>query len=277
MRNKSIFSLLAFMVGVLLPDLCWAAPQRIVSLTPSNTEILFAIGLGPRVVGDTTYCDYPPAARKLPKVGDYQTSIEKVIALRPDLVVADSLLNHTAIAQLKRLHIPLYTFHADSLSQLYAGITGLGRVTGRVAAAQSLVHRMKADMARIAAIVGKEHFRPKVLYIVQINPLWVAGPDTITNELIGLAGGINVAANSSPGYHPYSPELVVADNPDVIIVSNRDVGQVQRPGWEGIRAIKDHAVCGINSDIISRTGPRLVIALRQLARLLHPNAFKKQR
>lgn len=256
-----------------------ALPRRIVSLVPGVTEMLYAIGAEDRLVGRTDFCDYPPAARSKPSVGGtVSPSLEGLVSLKPDLVVATSAGNSDETRrQLERLRVPLYLVDPHGLSDVFRTMTRLGALTERESRAAEVVtgleRRVRAVAVRVAALP-----RPRVLYVVWPDPLIVPGRGAAVTELIELAGGESVSADGPEGYPRYSVEAAVARGPEVIILARHGAGTAPyaREKWErfadlpAIRAGRLHAVDG---DLFHRFGPRVVEALEILARLLHPEAF----
>lgn len=251
-------------------------PRRIVSLAPSNTEILFALGLESRIIGVTRFCDHPAAAKKKPKVGDFNTSVEKVISLRPDLVLAHGTLNDEAIRRIERHGIRVVAVDPKTIDQVARDILLVGRITssekeaariaGRISSAKSLVKRRVAGMKT----------KPKVLVAVQADPLWVAGPKTFLDEMINLAGGVNVAADAKPGFNQFSAEAAAWRNPDVIIGTTKGDRRVFTTGlWKDTKAAQTGRVYEANPDLLVRPGPRLADGILAIAELIHPNVFKK--
>jgi iron complex transport system substrate-binding protein len=255
-----------------------SAPRRIVSLTPANTEILFALGLKGRVVADTAYCDYPPEARSLLHVGDMNISVEKVIAQRPDLVAASRSANRRAVEQLERARIPVFTVDPKNLAETYAAIRAIGQITGQAGKAEAVIRQMRSRVAAVRAAVAKDPAKPRVLIILQADPLWVAGSGNFLDELVTLAGGVNVARDAGTGYHTLSPERVALLKPDVIIVPKEDAARVRsRAGWGSLPAVQRNAVYSPDPDLMNRPGPRLAQGLEEIARLLHPGRFQRPR
>jgi cobalamin transport system substrate-binding protein len=256
-----------------------ALPRRIVSLVPGVTEMLYAIGAEDRLVGRTDFCDYPSAARSKPSVGGtVSPSLEVLVTLKPDLVVATSAGNSDETRrQLERLRVPLYLVDPHGLSDVFRTMTRLGALTEREGRAAEVVagleRRVRAVAVRVAALP-----RPRVLYVVWPEPLIVPGRGAAVTELIELAGGQSVSADGPEGYPRYSVEAAVARGPEVIILARHGAGTAPyaREKWErfadlpAIRAGRLHAVDG---DLFHRFGPRVVDALEILARLLHPEAF----
>ncbi len=253
-------------------------PQRIVSLAPSNTEILFAIGAGDRVVGVTDYCNYPPEAMEKPKVGGYSTvDIEKVIALNPDLVVAAHGNGIETIEALRERGITVIVLNPKNLDDVMRNIELLGKVTGCEENASKLVKVMEYTIEEVKKSVANVSDRPKVAHIMWHDPVWVSGRNTFIDELIRLAGGEN-AFGDMDGWKAVSIEDVLERNPDVIIVnsgSGMGGGKNILYAWaiselKGVNAVKNGRVYVIDADLISRPSYRLVYALEDIVRLLHP-------
>ena len=245
-------------------------PKRIVSLSPGTTEMLFALGLGRRVVGDTTYCDYPPAARAVAKVGDVNTSDEKVLALHPDLVVADSVANARAVARLSRLHLPVLAVTPTSLSGVEDSLRQIGARTGTGARAKVVVAQMERKVrqaAQLAASDGRP--RPRVFVVVQTAPLWTAGRGTFLDDLVTRAGGVNVGS-AIAGYGTFSKEQLLIHPPDVIL---GDAGTraafLNDPLLRRLPAVRAGRMYAIDPDLTSRPGPRLADGLVEVAWAIH--------
>lgn len=264
-------------------------PTRIVSLAPSSTEILFALGLGDRVVGVTEYCDYPPEVVELKEngsiavVGGYTTvDVEAVLQLQPDLVVASTSLQRDVVTTLEGYGLTVIALDPHDLSEMFADIILVGRATGKLVEAQQLVQQLES---RVQAVVNKVKDLPKlkVYYELWYNPLMSVGPGTFIDSLITMAGGENIFSDASTQYPMVSSEDVIARNPDVIIVPdsymasyNITVDEIaSRSGWSSISAVANGRIYFIDEDIIVRPGPRLVDGLEQLAHLIHPEAFEE--
>ena len=252
-------------------------PQRLISLAPSITETLYALGLGDRIVGDTTYCDYPPQARLKPHVGALlNPSLEKIVALKPDLVLGSADSNRIETAdQLERLGIPLYGLKAHSVKDTLSSIEDLGRVLGQEARARQLVtslnHRVEAVQGRVANLP-----RPKVLFVVWYQPLITAGQHSFIADAIRIAGGDSIADDLSADWPRLSLEEALHRDPDIILFSKSDsfapaLDEFQNlPGWKEFRAVKNHRLYFV-SDTINRPSPRLIDALEEVAQILHPS------
>jgi iron complex transport system substrate-binding protein len=247
-------------------------PHRIISLAPSITEDLFALGLGGKVVGDTTYDNYPPAAVNITKVGGFSSpSIEKIVSLNPDIVFASSLENNTLLSTLSGYGIPTVVLNPTSLTGILNDLSLIGKVTGSTGNSSALVANLTQKMTANSISVASH---PRVLYLVWYDPIMSAGADTFEGDIIAHAGGINVAqlANVS-GYGTMSKESIVALNPSVIIansaMNSTAVQQVKSdPALATVDAVKNGKIYILDSDIISRPGPRAFDALEQIAGII---------
>ena len=247
-----------------------APPQRIVSLSPGTTEMLFALGLGKFMVGDTVYCDYPPAAKAIAKIGDVNTSYEKVLALHPDLIVADAVANGRAVARLTQLHQTVLAVSPTSLAAVETSLRQIGRRTGTGKQAEAVIGEMERKGRLAARIAAADHRpRPRVLIVVQTSPLWTAGAGTFMDDLVTRAGGINLGA-SVHGYGTFSKELVLVHPPDVIL-GDPTVGAAFRtdPRLGRLPAVRAGRFYALPGDLTSRPGPRLADGLVLVAKALH--------
>jgi ABC-type Fe3+-hydroxamate transport system substrate-binding protein len=264
--------------GAPSPRAAGAAPQRIVSLTPALTEILFAVGAGDRVVGVTRFCNYPPEARALPKVGGYvNPSVEAVLALRPDLVVVSpGPGNRDAALAVRRAGVRVEVVPAETLPESFSAIETIGEVCGRGAEARDLVAGLRARIetvrARVAALP-----KARALFVVQVDPIIAAGRDTLPSQLVAEAGGDNVI--EAPRYPRLGVESVAAANPDVILQSRMDVTAPDAhtemlfwKRWPSIPAVAAGRVVVLPDDVALRPGPRVADAVEELAGILHPDA-----
>jgi iron complex transport system substrate-binding protein len=257
-----------------------ARPARIVSLVPSATEILFALGADDRLVGVTRFCDYPEGTRGKTSVGDMLApNLERIAALKPDLVIATDQGNREeTFAHLRRLHVPIFLVHAERVADAAVVIDRLGELTGRREAARELVRTMEARIAALRRAVAPLR-RPRVLYAVWPDPLIVPGRRAIVTELIDLAGGESITAGDGDDYPRFSLEAAVARNPEVIVLATHGAGTP--PGakekferFASLAAVKSGRVYAVNGDLMHRYTPRLVDGLEILARAIHPEAFK---
>jgi len=258
-----------------------AIPERIVSIAPSPTEILFAIGAGPQIVGVDNYSDYPEAARTLPQVGDYTLNIETIISLQPDLIVGGDLVPLAQLEQLESQGIPYVLLADRTLEDVLKTIRLAGVITGHIEkadeVADSLSDRIDAVKAKTLA---PDVVKPKV-YIEydEFMGLWTYGPGSFGDDLIIAAGGINIAHNTSSEYPMVESEFVIAQNPDIIVYTTgpwstlSEETYINRPGWDTITAVVNGDIYGMDANLLSRYGPRIVDCLEQLAEIVHPELF----
>ncbi len=256
-----------------------AKPQRILSLAPSNTEILFALGLGDEVVGTDTFSDYPEAAKSKEKVGGViDPNPEKMLSLKPDVAFAIGG-SEKQYAKLLDNGTPVVVLQPKNLEEVYATVRLVGRITDASAQADAVVKNMQD---RIATVTAKTKNltpaqEPKVFYEVYHDPLMTVGPGSFIHDLIGLAGGQNIAADTGKDYPQVSPELLVQKNPDIILSPYEDflksVRDGKYPAWAGVPAVKQNKLYQVDDNMMSRPGPRLADALEQLASLIHPELF----
>jgi iron complex transport system substrate-binding protein len=253
-------------------------PERIVSLVPSVTEDIFAIGGEDRLVGVTDFCDWPPAARGKPRVGGMVApNLETIVALRPDLVVAtDEGNSQLTFDQLARLGIPVYVVRARRLDEAIEVIARMGELTGRTVAVAPVVERLRTRVRRVVEAV-RPYDRQRVLYVLWPDPIIVPGRQGLVTELVALAGGLSVTSESSGAYPRLGLEAVVAFNPDVIVLARHggDQTPVLRATWDrlaSLPAIRAGRVHSVDGSILHRYGPRIVDGLQALARIIHPEA-----
>jgi iron complex transport system substrate-binding protein len=249
-----------------------AEAVRVVSLAPSTTEALFAIGAGARVVGRSAYCDYPPEAMKLPAMGGVEPDMEAILELQPDLVVGLSGASSARAAEKLGAHgIATWFPVTDSLAEIDAMLVGMGARTGHASEARHLVADLDAHVRAVHdAVASQPH--PRVLFVVGVAPIVVAGPGSFADELLRLAGATNAVVEGSP-WHAIGLESVAELDPDVVL----DAGSggparitTETPGWRSLRAVRDGHALGLSDDRVLRAGPRVGDGLAVLARLLHP-------
>ncbi len=250
-------------------------PERIISLSPAATELVFAIGGGEQLVGATEHCNYPAAALLLPRVGAgtlESMSREMIVGLEPDLVLCKWDYHQPLIETLEKLEIPVLALGADRLSELYDEAELLGRVCGRETESRAMVANMRSEIKSLTDRVAGVHVgdRPSVFYEVWDEPLMTAGPGSFIGELLELAGLRNIFDDTTARYPKISEEVVVARNPDLILAPSTHAAAVsleklgRRQGWSEITAIRDGRAHLVDGDCVSRCGPRLVTALREM-------------
>jgi len=257
------------------------APQRIVSHVPPITEILFALGLGEKVVGVSDFCDYPEEVKSKPSVGNYfNPAIENIVALEPDLVLTDG--HSDSIRQLDTLGIKYLVIDPQDIEGIFKDIEILGKVAGVEDRAKQLVDDMKED---ISNVVSRVEGAPMVraFYVVDatdLNNPWTAGPGTFVDSLITMAGGENIAAKAPAPWIQLSIEQLVSSDPEVVILpaehgtafTSPEVLE-GHPAWREITAVKQGRICIIDGDLVDGYGPRIVQGLEEIARAIHPELF----
>lgn len=257
-------------------------PERIISLAPSNTEILFAVGAGDRVIAVDSFSDYPPSVQELPRLGGLDdTAFEQLVALQPDLVLT---IGGTAaqVSRLEELGINVAVIQPETFNEILATINLIGRLVGSDAAAQALT----ADLeARVRAVVGAlaavpDDQRPRVLLEIWPDPLMSVGPGSFMHDLLELAGGKNIFADSDSPWPVVSLETAIARDPQAIITMFPDAFEQlrsgDRTGWSRMSAVRSGRILLVDENVFSRPGPRLVDALEQLAAFLHPDRWPEQ-
>ena len=261
-------------------------PQRIISLAPANTEILFAVGAGDRVVAVTEYCTFPEEATKLPVIGGYSTvNIERVVALNPDLILAYHGNGEDNVNYLKYLGFNVITLNADSVDGTLHDILLVGEATGCVETAETLIADMEKRLAAVAEKLEgiSEEDKPTMVHSMWTDPLWVSGSGTFQDEMIRYAGGIN-AVSSTEGWGIVTLEKFLLIDPDIIFVdTGMGMGEgaentlrdyiMTEPRLKTLTAVKNGQVYAVNADIIDRGGPRLVDGVEVIASLAHPEIF----
>jgi iron complex transport system substrate-binding protein len=255
-------------------------PQRLITLAPSNTEIVYALGIGDRLVAVSDYSDYPPEAATRPKVGYIRVDIERVIGYNPDLVLATGAQRQQVTPQLRQRGLKVITLDPKNLENVFDNILLVGRATGQTAAAEKLVADLKARVKQIESGVRQAGTRPRVFFELD-KSLFTVGPGSFIHDLIVRAGGENIAGDADRPYPQLSLEVLLQRDPEVIIIT--DIGQYggetpesvrARPGWQSVSAVRNNRVVPINPDLVNRPGPRIVDGFEAIARALHPEAFR---
>jgi len=264
-------------------------PERIVSLGPSNTEILFAVGAGDKVVGITDFCNYPYdfaawiEAGNMTSIGNYYgPSVEPIVALNPDLVLATTG-SLEAAENLRELGYNVLVMEPRNITFVLRDIDVVGRATNHYDEAVALESEINQRIEAVTSQVVAATTTPKVYHEVWNEPIMSGGPGTFIDELITLAGGENIFNDATVSWPTASSEEIIEKNPDVMFFPDMYMGRSNfyetievvkdRPGWDTITAVKNDALYEINADIISRSGPRLVDALEAIAKMVHPEIF----
>lgn len=262
-------------------------PRRIVSLLPSATELLFAIGAGSSVVGATSNCNYPAEATAVPRVGSgllEGTSREAILAIKPELVLCKWDTHEPLLTLFERLDIDALNLGAETLDELFVEARLLGRVTGHEQEAERLVKQMTDRRDRLAGRVASLDTNQlrSVFYEVWDDPLMSAGPKSFIGELLKMGRMKNIFDDTDVPYPRVSSEVVVDRNPDVILVPSSHTQHIEfatlaeRPGWANITAITKKQVYAIDGDEVSRCGPRLLNALEQMIDAVYPESKVKE-
>ena len=258
-------------------------PQRIVSLAPSNTEILFALGLDDRIVAVTDFCDYPPQAKEKPSIGGFSTpNMEKLVALSPDLILTTSI-HENIIPKFEERGMTVFTLSPKTLDEVLEAIALVGKITGTEKQASGLLMEMGSRVKEVTARTDilPENQRPAVFYVIWHDPLMTSGSGTLQDDLIIKAGGTNIARELTD-YAGISLESVIAASPEVMIAGGghgtgkdltfRFVETETR--LRGTDARRHNRVYMIDANLASRPGPRIVDALEMFAGFIHPELFK---
>ncbi len=253
-------------------------PKRIVSLIPAGTEILFAVGAGDTVVGDTEYCNYPEAARRVTKIGGFSgkaVNIESIVMLNPDLVVASFEMHQKVMSLLELAGVRCLAMEPHSIADVVSSIRLVGSISGHTQEAEAVVSLMES---RIEAVKRRVVSLPKakVFWEIWHDPLMTAGGATFITETLDAAGGQNVFDDLSEAWPLVGFEDLLIRSPDWVLSSDENGAYVnlealqRRPGWKALRAVREGHVALVDGDIISRGGPRLADAIEALAAILHP-------
>ncbi len=254
-------------------------PERIVSLAPSNTELLFAVGAGNNVVGVTDYCNYPynftawAETGNMTSIGNYwQPAIEPIIALEPDLVLASGDASSEVANKLRNIGYNVLILEATDINGVLRDIFLVGQATNNTENAQALVNELHERIDTVTeTIAAANATKLKVYDEIWNDPLMAAGPGTFISDLISLAGGENIFDDAATDWPIVSSDSVISKNPDIILSLSTDIAS--RSGWSSINAVKNDKIYQIDDDIFSRPGPRLIDALEILSKIIHPELF----
>ncbi|MFQ5868181.1 MAG: ABC transporter substrate-binding protein [bacterium] len=255
-------------------------PQRIVSLDPSITEILFALGLNSEVVGVTNYCDYPEQARSKSKVGGYiDPNIEAIALLEPNLVVTTLKADTPRlIQQLENFGIRVFVLDPKRIEDIFENISSLAKLTSREERARELLGNLKQRLHEVKTKVDGIS-RPGVFLEMGADPLISVGPGSFANDLIQIAGGRNVAGQSSSRYPRYTLEEILLADPEVIIICSMtpdDPCLAQKRWWQrwtNMSAVRNRRIYIVEANLITRPGPRMIVGLMEIAKAIHPEIF----
>ncbi|WP_409250920.1 ABC transporter substrate-binding protein [Bacillus sp. SCS-153A] len=261
-------------------------PERIISLIPSNTEIAYELGLGDKVVGVTDFDNYPPEAAEKEKIGGMEFNVEKIISLTPDLVLTHGSVVSSAAEGLQQLRDAGITVvvvnDAKSFEEVYTSIELIGQATGANEQAAETIQRMKDDLQAVKDKAAEVSEEEKKSVFVEVSPspeIFTPGSNTFMDEMLGLINAKN-AAEEQEGWVQMNEEAIIALNPDVIITTygyyteNPKELVLSREGWGDVPAVKNENVYDVHSDLVTRTGPRLVQGVEELAKAVYPELFQ---
>jgi iron complex transport system substrate-binding protein len=258
--------------------------KRIISLAPSITEILFALGLNEEIAAVTNYCDYPEAVLNKPRIGGFiNPSIEKIVSLKPDLILATRDGNRWATNhRLSDLGFSVYLINPKSFYGVTRAIYDIGVVVGREEESKKIIINMTSKKEEIATRT-KSLPKPKVFFQIGYAPIITVGRETLADDLIRLAGGKSISENKSVSYPLYNIETILSKAPEIIIISSMDsnkdyINLVEKWGnWKSIPAVKMNTIYVIDSNLVDRPTPRIVEGLEALAKMIHPEVFGEKR
>ncbi|SEN35854.1 ABC transporter substrate-binding protein [Paenibacillus sp. OV219] len=252
------------------------APERIVTLLPSETEIVYAIGAGTALVGVDDYSNYPKEAAAILKIGGMDADIEKIVSLKPELVLASYTMGQAVVDKLRSLGIQVYATDPKNYDGVMGKIKQIGAILNKTSEAEAVAEHM-TDVREQVVNAVKDAPKPNVY--LEFSPGWTVGKGEFLDELITLAGGTNIATNA--GWYEIDPEAVVKSNPEDIIYASMTLKEGEknpiltaietRPGWNTINAIKNKQIFEVDQDPLTRVGPRLAEGLLEVAKKLHPD------
>ncbi len=254
-------------------------PKRIIALAPNVTEILFSLGLGKEVVGVSVLSNYPKAALKLPVVYTLNGPVlEKILALKPDLLISAAIVPQSTVNKLRALHLKVLVTNPTDIPGILHDISLVGAAAGVPKVAAREVTGLQRRINAVTRAVAPLHSRPTVFYELD-KTLYTVGHGSFMDSLITMAGGKNVAGSIANPYPQLSTEALLADNPQVILLGDAAYGTTAasvaaRPGWSAVSAVQHHRIYAFDDNLASRPGPRIVDGLERIAKILHPGVFR---
>ena len=256
-------------------------PQRIISLAPSNTEILFALGLGDRVVGVTRYCNYPEEAKQKEQIGGFaDPDPEKIIALKPDLILASGTLQESLVIELEERGQTVFWLYPHTVKDILESFVRIGEITGSSATAQQLKERIEERIKTVEERVKDipEQERPTVFRVMGLDPPATIGGESFQTDEYWIAGGKNIFADTDKNYFQLDLETLLKLDPDIIVICGEDEEEAKarvknQEGWGDLTAVKADRIVVISCDLICRPSPRIGQTIEQLAREFHPERF----
>ena len=252
-------------------------PDKVISLSPAITEILFAIGAGEQVVGVTDYCDYPEEALAKPKVGGFEDpNVELIIESEPDLIFVAAGIQEELARHYEGFGIKVISLDAETVEQVLTNIQLAGMATGNVTEATELVEEMESRINKVVDTVAQVSHRPTVFFEVWDDPLMTAGPGSFIDDLLRLAGGQSIAYDAAERFAQFSLEVLLERDPEIYLIqdhAHQPEDVMARSGYEGLSAVQQGRVAAVKDDLVTLPGPRLVEGLEIIAQILHPDLF----
>jgi iron complex transport system substrate-binding protein len=254
-------------------------PRRIVSLAPSVTEILFAVGLDAEVVGVTAFCDFPPQAKAKSKIGASTPNLEAILGLKPDLVVGNKdFIRPDALAKLEQLRVPVFILAPKSVEDILLHISTVGRLVGHDKEARAVVQGIRDRVGELRHRMAST--RPvRVFYVVNSDPLISVGSGSFIHQVLELAGGENIVGRAATPYPKVSLEEVLRRDPEVIIFpvgTSEGIPEAEQQRWRkwtSVSAVAQNRLHQIRGDLVNRSGPRVIEGIEELAKIFHPGLF----
>lgn len=253
------------------------APERIVTLAPSETESVYAAGGGAKIVAVDKWSDYPEEAKSKSKIGDLATNVEAVVAANPDIVFAAGSMSKKAVEALRGLNVKVFASDPTTIEQAIVRVETFGQILNTQEQAKKAADEMRADVKKVTDAVKDA---PKKRVYLEFSPGWTVGGGEFMNEIVTMSGGINIAA-AKKGWYEIDPEAIIKANPEVIIYTKDEAGMGsildvinKRPGWEAIDAMKGKKLYAVDSNLVSRVGPRVTKGLVEVAKAIHPELVK---
>ena len=255
--------------------------RRVVSLAPSVTEILFAVGLESEVVGVTTFCDYPLQARSKPKIGSSTPNLEAILGLKPDLVVGNKdFIRPDALAKLEQLKIPVFILAPKTVEDILGHISTVGRLAGREKEARLVGRGLRERLVEIRNRMGA--VKPaRVFYVVNTDPLISVGSGSFIHQMLELAGGENIVGQTTVPYPKVSLEEVLRRDPEVLLFpvgTSEGIPEVEQQRWHkwpSLSAVAHNRLHQVKAELVNRPGPRVIDGVEALARAIHPGSFPR--
>jgi iron complex transport system substrate-binding protein len=256
--------------------------RRVVSLAPSATEILFAVGLDSEIVGVTTFCDYPPAAKAKPKIGSSIQNLEAIIGLKPDLVLAvkSEIVRPDILAKLEQLKIPIFILAPQTIEDILGHISTVGRLVGHDRDARVVVQGLRERLSVLRSRMGA--VKPvRVFYVVNTDPLISVGSGSFIHQMLELAGGENIVGHTSIPYPKVSLEEVLRRDPEVLLFpvgASEGIPEAEQQRWRKwttLSAVVHNRLHQVKAELVNRPGPRVVEGVEAVARALHPGLFSR--